>query len=222
MPTGDSYQQNMAHVHIFNFHHSTITYRLFIQCEQMAVSGFWKHDINKQKCLNKGPGGCEGLCVEGKGSSGIFNMTSSLLNSIHFLTLVLEITFKVSGVHVPFTPGDWVQLGQSGRVATPHLPLLPDFTPWLSPPGVLTQAGPPLVFVTHCSQLYCDRPHFTWLHLDIWSSSGCHLFLKEGGRSQNWDPWYAHLSAALVAAHHVMWQTKLFTQYYLKFPIKDV
>lgn len=58
MPTGDSYQQNMAHVHIFNFHHSTIAYRLFIQCEQMAVSGFWKHDINKQKCLNKGPGGC--------------------------------------------------------------------------------------------------------------------------------------------------------------------
>lgn len=80
-----------------------------------------------------------------------------------------------------FTPGDWVQMGQSGRVATPHCSLLPDFTPWLSPPGILTQAGPPLVFVTHCSQLYCDRPHFTWLHLDIWSSSGCHLFLRGGG-----------------------------------------
>lgn len=101
-------------------------------------------------------------------------------------------------------------------------PLSPDFTPWLSPPGALTQAGPPSAFVTHCSQLYCDRPHFTWPHWDIWSSSGCHLFLREGDRSQNWDPWYAHLSAALVAAHHVMWQTKLCTQYYLKFPIKDI
>lgn len=119
------------------------------------------------------------------------------------------------------SPGDRVQLGSLGE--SPHpTPLAPDFTPRLRPPGVLTQAGPPSAFVTHCSQLYCNRPHFTWPHWDIWSSSGCHLFLREGDRSQNWDPWYAHLSAALVAAHHMMWQTKLCTQYYLKFPIKDV
>lgn len=119
------------------------------------------------------------------------------------------------------SPGECVQLGSLGE--SPHpTPLSPDFTSWLSPPGVLTQAGPPSAFVTHCSQLYCDRPHFPWLQWDIWSSRGCHLFFKEGDHSQNWDPWYAHLSAALVAAHHVMWQTKLCTHYYLKFPIKDV
>lgn len=92
----------------------------------------------------------------------------------------------------------------------------------LAPLRFLTQAGPPSAFVTHCSQLYCTRAHFTWPRWDIWSSSGCHLFLREGDRSPNWDPWYAHLSAALVAAHHVMWQPKLSTHYYLKFPIKDV
>lgn len=133
MPTGDSYQQNMAHVHIFNFHHSAIAYHLFIQCEQMVVSGFLKHDINKQKCLNKGPGGCEGLYVEGKGSSGIFDMTSSLLNSVHFLKLVLEITFKGRGVHVPHLPQgtryNWGSLGES-----PHPTSLARFHPMARPP----------------------------------------------------------------------------------------
>lgn len=40
MSTGDSYQQNMAHVHIRNVHHSTIADHLFIQCKEMVVSGF--------------------------------------------------------------------------------------------------------------------------------------------------------------------------------------
>lgn len=71
--------------------------------------------------------------------------------------------------------------------------------------------------VRHCIATDLVLPR---LHWDIWSYSGCHLFLRRD-RSQNWDPWYAHLSAALVAARHVMWQTKLCTQYYLKFPIKD-
>lgn len=106
---------------------------------------------NKQKCLHKGTSGCEVLCVEGKGSSGIFDMTSSLLNSLHFLKLVLEITFK--GGVVPHlrqgTGYNWGRLGESPH----HTLLLPDFTPWLGPPGVLIQAGPPSVFVTHCSQL---------------------------------------------------------------------
>lgn len=161
-------------------------------------------------------------CVWGEGNSGVFDMTYSLLNSIHFLKLVWKITFKGGVVHVPHFPwGTGYNWGVWESRHTPT-PLSPDFTPWLSPPGALTQAGPPSAFVTHCSQLYCDRPHFTWPHWDIWSSSGCHLFLREGDCSQNWDPWYAHLSAALVAAHHVMWQTKLCTQYYLKFPIKDI
>lgn len=118
----------MAHVHILNFHHSTIAYHLFIQCKQMVVSGFQKHYINKQKCLNNGTGGCEVLCVEGKGSSGILDMTYSLLNSIHFLKLVLEITFKGGVVHVPHFPGGLGTTGESGRIATPH-PSLTRFHP---------------------------------------------------------------------------------------------
>lgn len=106
-------------------------------------------------------------------------MTYSLLNSIHFL--VWKITFKGGVVHVPHFPwGTGYNWGVWESHHTPT-PLSPDFTPWLSPPGALTQAGPPSAFVTHCSQLYCDRPHFTWPHWDIWSSSGCHLFLREGG-----------------------------------------
>lgn len=118
-----------------------------------------------------------------------------------------------------FTPGDWAQLGQSGRVNTPHPPL-PDFTPLLAlmgfehKPDHLRSSSR---IVHHC---IATDPVLPRLHWDIWSYSGCHLFLKRD-RSQNWDPWYAHLSAALVAARHVMWQTKLCTQYCLKFPIKD-
>lgn len=40
MSTGDSYHQNMAHIHILNFHCTTIAYHLFLQFEQMVVSGF--------------------------------------------------------------------------------------------------------------------------------------------------------------------------------------
>lgn len=72
--------------------------------------------------------------------------------------------------------------------------------------------------IVHCC--IATDPVLLWLDWDIWSYSGCHLFLRKD-RSQNWDPWYAHLLAALVAAHHVMWQTKLCTQCYLRFPIKD-
>lgn len=69
------------------------------------------------------------LCVKGKGSSGIFDMTYSLLSSIHFLKLVLEITFKGGvGVHVPHFPGGLGKTGESGRVATPH-PSLTRFHP---------------------------------------------------------------------------------------------
>lgn len=96
--------------------------------------------------------------------------------------------------------------------------------PWLRPivgqPGVWTQARPPSFSVTHCSLLCCDIPSLLRLHLDIWPSSNCHLFLWRDC-APNWDPWYAHLLAALAAACHVMWQTKLCTQYCLRFPIKD-
>lgn len=130
----------------------------------------------------------EVLCVEGKDSSGIFDMTCSLLNSIHFLKLVLEITFKGGVGHVPHFPQG---TGYNWGVweSRHNQPLSHQISPHglAPPPGVLTQAGPPSAFVTHCSQLYCDRLHFTWPHWDIWSSSGCHLFLREGDRSQNWD-----------------------------------
>ena len=70
---------------------------------------------------------------------------------------------KVGLFMLLISPEDWIQLGSLGE--SPHpTPLSADFTPGLSPPGVLTQAGPPSAFVTHCSQLYCDRPHFTWPH----------------------------------------------------------
>lgn len=55
-----------------------------------------------------------------------------------------------------FTPGDWAQLGQCGTPSP-----LTRLHPIVGPPRVWTQAGPPSVFVTHCSPLYCDRPRFT-------------------------------------------------------------
>lgn len=144
----------------------------------------------------------------------MFEMTSSLLKSFHFLTWEHGMVSK-GGVNScsSFTPRDWAQLGQT-------IPPLPDFTPSLAllgfehKPDHLRSSSR---IVHHCIATDLVLPR---LHWDIWSYSGCHLFLKRD-RSQNWDPWYAHLSAALVAARHVMWQTKLCTQYYLKFPIKD-
>lgn len=119
-----------------------------------------------------------------------------------------------------FTPRDWAQLGSLGESPPPHSPPLPDFTPlsallgFKHKPDHLRSSSR---IVHHC---IATDPVLPRLHWDIWSYSGCHLFLKRDC-SQNWDPWYAHLSAALVAARHVMWQAKLCTQYYLKFPIKD-
>lgn len=121
-------------------------------------------------------------------------------------------------------------LGTTGAVWEsnhhPHYPQMPDVTPLLALPGF--QHKPDHLrsssrIVHHC---IATDPALPRLHWDIWSYSGCHLFLEggavEGGVvPQNWAPWYAHLSAALVAARHVMWHTKLCTLYYLIFPIKD-
>lgn len=160
------------------------------------------------------------MCRGERQLGGMFEMTSSLLKSVHFLALAQGMVFK-GGVarvlHLPRGTGhNWGRLGESPH---PHRPL-PDFTPLLAllgfehKPDHLRSSSR---IVHHC---IATDPVLPRLHWDIWSYSGCHLFLKRD-RSQNWDPWYAHLSAALVAARHVMWQTKLCTQYCLKFPIKD-
>lgn len=116
----------------------------------------------------------------------------------------------------PDTGHNWSSLGES---AHPIPPLL-DFTPLLALLGFehkLDHLRSSSRIVHRC---IATDPVLPRLHWDIWCYSGYHLFLRRDC-SQNWDPWYAHLSAALVAARHVMWQTKLCTQYYLKFPIKD-
>lgn len=146
-------------------------------------------------------------------------MTSSLLKSIHFLALEQGMVSKGGVTSVPHLPRG-TQLGQSGTVCTQQPPpcqTLPHCWPsWGLNTSRTTFGRRHALFTTVLRQTsFLPR-----LHWDIWSYSGCHLFLKRD-RSQNWDPWYAHLSAALVAARHVMWQTKLCTQYYLKFPIKD-
>ena len=61
------------------------------------------------------------------------------------------------------------------------LPSLGRLHPIVGPLGAWTQAGPPSVFVTHCSPLHCDGPPFYHgCTGDIWSYSGCHLFPKGG------------------------------------------
>lgn len=53
-------------------------------------------------------------------------------------------------------------LGTTGAVwESHHTPSpLARLHPIVCPPGVLTQAGPPSVLVTHCSPLYCNGPRF--------------------------------------------------------------
>ena len=139
----------------------------------------------------------------------MFEMTSSLLKSIHFLIFEAGDHFLRWG-HV-----------HGHNWGSHHTPSPPCQThPLLALPGFKHKPGhlrPSSRIVHHC---IATDPVLPWLHWDIWSYSGCHLFPR-GDRSQNWDPWYAHLLAALVAVHHVMWQTKLCIHYYLKFPIKD-
>lgn len=211
MPSCDRYQQNVAQIHhltsmLLPFQNS---YRLFIRCEQMAVSAFvTRHKQRHQWMWSVAYPGC---------SEDVWD--DFLFVEQHLRPHIQsEIIFKGGGWSCSsFSPRGRVQLGQSGRVTPPAR-----LHPIAGPPGALTQAGPPSVFVTHCSPLYCNTARFT-------TAAVGHLVLQwlppvfEGvDHSQNWDPWYAHLSAALVAARHVMWQTKLCTQYYLKFPIKDV
>lgn len=116
-----------------------------------------------------------------------------------------------------FTLGECMATTET--LTTPHLPFA-RLPPLLALPGFKHKPDhlrSSSRIVHHC---IATDPVLTWLHWDIWSYSGCHLFPRRD-RSQNWDPWYAHLLAALVAVHHVMWQSKLCTHYYLKFPIKD-
>ncbi|KAK5896662.1 hypothetical protein CesoFtcFv8_009801 [Champsocephalus esox] len=120
----------------------------------------------------------------GKGISGMSEMTSWLLKSIHFLTLKQGMVFR--GGVASFTPRDWAQPGMSGRVCTP-LPPSPDFTPLLALLGF--EHKPDHLrswsrIVHRCISTVLVLPR---LHWDIWSYSGCHLFRKRD-RSRNWDP----------------------------------
>lgn len=84
---------------------------------------------------------------------GMFEMTSSLLKSMHFPT---HSSQRWGCSRSPFTPRTgavWKRLHTLCPLGRLYLTV--------SPPGVWTQAGPPSVIVTHCSPLYWDRPHFT-------------------------------------------------------------
>lgn len=189
-------------------------YCLFIQREQMAAAAFVARYQQAEMSEQRNQWIWSVMCHRLRQLRGMFEMTSSLLKSIHFLIFEAGDHFLKVG---SFTLGEC--MATTGTLTTPHLPFA-RLHPLLALPGFkhkLDHLRSSSRIVHHC---IATDPVLTWLHWDIWSYSGCHLFPRRD-RSQNWDPWYAHLLAALVAVHHVMWQSKLCTHYYLKFPIKD-
>lgn len=143
MPSGDSFQrfqQNLALVH--NFTSVAPVMRLvYLYSASKCSERVLTHGINKLRCLNKGTDGNEVLSVGEWHLRGMFEITS-LLKSI---TLEQGMVFSL---HFP--------KGASVRTPVPLSRLRP-----IVLHGVRTQAGPPSVFVTHCSPLCCDRAHFT-------------------------------------------------------------
>lgn len=138
------------------FHCTGNAHCLFIQCEQMA--GFCSVALTSKDVWTKEPMDMRCYVSGDRQHSGMFEMTSSLLKSIHFLTFEQGIVFKGAvALHLPWglcTTGTvWKSLHILCPVGRLH--------PIVGPPGVWTQARPPSVFVTHCSPLYCDRPRFT-------------------------------------------------------------
>lgn len=80
------------------------------------------------------------------------------------LTSELRVVFKGGVAHVlelPRVGGTGHNWGSLGEQPPPPPPTNARRHPIVGPPGVLTQAGPPSILVTHCSPLYCDRPRFT-------------------------------------------------------------
>lgn len=127
-------------------------------------------------------------CLRGKAARGeMFEMTSSLLEK-HPLPHIRAggegVVFKGGVARVlQFLPrGTGHNWGSLGAHPPPtDAPAMPDFTPLFALMGFFTHKPDhlrsPSRIVHHCA---ATEPVLPWLHWDIWSYSGCHLFLEEG------------------------------------------